>query len=175
MVNDALTELFPVINVENLPGELYFLSGTKLAHGGAVQTGAGGQFAQINLVNPVGSGHLITITSVAFSNAVASNMLFAAGPEVVNTDAGTATFRDTRTGVLGAVGRVDQASAVAAVPAILPLRILGNNTYRLDDRNGLAVLSPGNMYQVGTEVAAQTIRVAFWWRERPAEQSELNF
>lgn len=174
-VSEVISELFPMIDVENVPGELLFLMGTKLAHGGGQQTGAAGEFAQVNLRNPAGSGHLITITTVVFVGTAALTFNTSAGTEVVQTSANSAALRDVRTGADQPVGIVDIDSNVAAVAAINRFSILANQPMVLKDPNGVAVLGPGDMYQVGTNVAAQTILVTYFWRERVAESSELLF
>jgi len=175
MVNDSLTELFPVLDVENLPGELMFLAGMKLAHGGAGLAAGAGEFPQINLVNPADSGHIMTISSVVIEADAVNNMSTALAAEVVNTDVGSAAVRDTRSGIMATAGRVDTAVPLAAIASVNIFRISAASPLTLRDPNGVAVLSPGNMYQVGCLTSNQTIRVSYWWRERAAEPSELNF
>jgi len=69
-VAEVLTELFPVIDVERVPGELLILGGTDLAAGGASLDGGPGNSSEINLHNPPGSGKIITCTQILITSAV---------------------------------------------------------------------------------------------------------
>ena len=62
MVNDALGELFPMLEVENVPGELLALLGTQLGWCSASLGPSVGNFNHHQLFNPADSGVVITVT-----------------------------------------------------------------------------------------------------------------
>jgi len=174
-VSEALTELFPVIDVENLPGELYILTGTNLCFGSIAPTGAVGESARAQLFNPVGSGKLMTVTLAIVS--VSTPMTVRVGVPFIplTTGVGTERFRDARLGSAARpVGQIRQDSTVALTDATAQFRLLANTPILLTDGNGLAVLSPGSGLEVGAGTFATTIWVTFEWRERLALDSELN-
>ena len=175
-VGDVISELLPIFDVENLPGELYKLSGTDLAFGGATRTGAAGEFPSLSLANPVDSGHLLTITTVVVGTVGTGNIRFttsATAPTGLETPA---VVRDTRQGAVNApVGQVFNDSLAVNIAAINRIRVLANASITLGDANGIAVLAPGTRFIMAADGAAATMLVTFFWRERPAEPSELNF
>jgi len=173
-VNDVLQELFPTIDVENVPGELLFLLGTRIGWGAAAKTPTAGKRAGIQLFNPAGSGYLVTISSVLISAAATGSLTFGTVETGLATDTGVPRIRDTRTGFSArGVAQLrtspDQTSLVGGI-----VRVLANVTLVLDDLNTVAVLSPGNGMSVISNVD-QNFGVTFFYRERVAEPSELTF
>jgi len=174
-VNDALTELFPTFDVEHLPAELYLLGGTRLCFGSSTSTGAAGESGRVQLFNPVGSGKLLTVTS--FIASAASITIIRFGVTLTPLAAvSTQLFRDTReivpalpTGVIGGV------SSVALAPATGQFRVLANTAKQIEDPNGIMVLAPGTGLEVGSSVNQIAMNCTFFWRERVAEPSEINF
>lgn len=174
-VSEALTELFPVIDVERVPGELLLLGGTRLAFGGGTIVGAAGQRPKAQLFNPVGSGQLITVTSVIASTQVADTLRWGVQPIQLSTGIGTETFRDTRLGLARPTGAIFQESAVALASGTNQARLIVNDPIHLDDENAIAILAPGNGFEIGLSLVANSLFYTFSWRERTAERSELSF
>lgn len=174
-VSEALSELFPTLDVELVPGELLVLGGTNLSEGAAQVTGAAGQVPKCQVFNPVDSGVLVTVSSlivgldsVGIIRVATSNTPFATG-------IGTEIFRERRLPLVARpVAQMRTESTVAFVNANISFRVLANVTHQIQDPNGLAVLPPGSGFEVSPNIAASTINVSFLWRERPAEPSELN-
>ena len=106
-VNDVLTELFPMIDVENPPAELLVLMGSRIAIGSINQPAPGALlFEQHMLSNPVGSGAIITLLECVTS---CSNTNQRIGYGLTqNTLAGTAleAFTDGRAFPDGTIGKV---------------------------------------------------------------------
>jgi len=177
-VSETISELFPVLDVERVPGELLILSGTNLCHGAAAATGAAGELANVILFNPPDSGHIITITQIAVNGGANGDTIrFALDQSVTGAQVLTERFREGRliTPVSLPVGQVRTfsnpsqiAQQVAIVAQVVPSTILS-------DRNGLAIVSPDTKLTVASTIVATTINVTFWWRERPAQESELQF
>ena len=174
-VNDALTELFPMIDVENVPAELLVLSGTRLAMG-TIFLGAGGAgfFSKAMLRNPGQSGALIRVLVVNARLSVAGNILLGPSQNTFGT-AGTQAFADGRVFGEGTVGRV------------LGLNndlVAGSTFFRIRDQviEGVnwqppvapMVISPGTALEVSAGSDNVAIAVSFLWVERVAQPSELN-
>ena len=175
-VSETLSELFPVLDVERVPGELLLLGGTQLCMGAAQVTGAAGETPRLQIFNPVDSGVLITVTLLLISGGATLNNRVATTITALTTGAGTEVFRDRRIALISRpVGQIRTDSTVAFTDAHLLFTTQASVTTLLTDENGLAVLPPGSGYEVGNNTAASTIRGSFFWRERPAEEAELQF
>jgi len=174
-VSEALSELFPTIDVEQVPGELLALGGTSLHLGGTDQLGQAALTTRIQLFNPAGSGKLITVTQVSI-HVVALNIIrFGVTNTALLTGLGVERFRDSRFGIAqSGAGQIRDEFTVATTDADGLVLLPANTNRQFKDRNGLAVLSPGFGYEFGTAVVNNRLGVTFWWRERVAEQSELN-
>lgn len=174
-VNDTLNELFPVIDVERVPGELLILGGTRLCIGASNLLGDAGETAKIQLFNPVNSGHLITVTTVIATGTVNMTMRWATTTPQLATSAGTQLFRERRLAVTDLpVGQIRQDSTVGFVDANGATPILASVPLILEDSNGVAILPPGSGLTFGNNLVATTIFVTFYWRERNIEPAELN-
>jgi len=175
-VSETISELFPVLDVERAPGELLFLSGTQLAFGSGIFNAVAAEIPKIQLFNPVDSGNLITVTTVVFSTDVVTDVraTLSATPETTNL--GGAIWRDSRVGVARlAVGQVRGSSAAGGIAQSLLFRMLGDESQHLHDENGIVVLSPGTGFTFAPNATNVRFIVSFLWRERPAQESELQF
>lgn len=174
-VNDVLEELFPVLDVENVPGELLLLMGTTIGFGGGVLAAVAAQSGKFQLFNPVGSGKLVTITKVYFVCQATGPVRWATSTIAFGAGIGTETSRDTRRIAADQpIANVRQLSAVAAAGAISQIRNPADTPFILSDRNGVAVLAPGTGFEIGSAVLNASTAGSFQWRERVAEPSELN-
>jgi len=175
-VNNTIGDLFPMIDVENLPGELYLLAGTRLAMGGVVQVGSPGESARVQLFNPDDSGLIVTLTSVQLSVSASQVIRYVINNNAESTNDLGIRVRDTRLGVLTRpTAQVRSASNAAILAGTGEFRILANSPFVFTDPNGIAVLGPGTGITFNTFTAAQTLTANFLWRERVAEASELQF
>ncbi len=176
-VNDALTELFPTIEVERVTAENLKPAGWATAWGSSSLTAAAGEFPGAQLLNPAGSGNLIVCEQVVVMPIGGTqNFRLELGTAVFTSFTNSQRFRDSRNGLLpNPVGQMRAQSLVGAVSTILEIRVLANTQFKVSDENAVAVLSPGFSLDVGTGSAAGNMVVSFLWRERPALESELNF
>jgi len=173
-VNDALTELFPMFDVENVPAELLLLMGTRLCLGGESLSAPGVTlFNQAMLRNPVGSGALITLLEIQVSSTVAQRYVW--GP-TLNTfaNAEPTAFVDGRVFGQGTVGQVLTEALLVVGPEFGTVRVQGNTPLKLAVPRGLAVLSPGTAFAISTTSADTALHLTFTWIERTAQPSELN-
>jgi len=174
-VAEVLAELFPVIDVERVPGELLILSGTRICIGGGQFSSAVGQSPKVQLFNPVDSGNLITVTRLVVSVSADATIRF--GPVIValTTGIGTETFRDMRLSLTQRpIGEIRQDTDVSLADGTGQVRVQASDPYTMQDENGIVVLPPGTGFEIGATTTNSTIAHAWNWRERVAEQSELN-
>lgn len=175
-VAEALSELFPIIDVENLPAELYLLSGTAIGFGGSSSGPVAAEFSSVQLFNPVDSGKLVTVTQFQASPGATSVIRMATEAASRGTAVPAERFADTRLGVTAlTTAQLFFASNVAETPNVGRFLSLGAENVTIQDPRGLIVLAPGTGFTLGNETANLNLMVSFWWRERVAEQSELNF
>jgi len=175
-VAEALSELFPTIDVENLPGELMKLAGWTLAFGASSRTAAGGQFVKFQVFNPVGSGNLIVVDSFSISTLNAQTVSYSTGAVEFADPISTQLPRDTRFGVGNPlVGQINNESTAGVVPLNGIIRTAADVYVTVQPEHGVAVLAPGTGFNVGATMANTGMFCSFFWRERPALQSELNF
>jgi len=176
-LSETLSELFPVIDVENLPGELYLLSGTRLCWGATSVTGMPAEVPQAILFNPVDSGHLITVTQVSCSSNINDRIRFEVSQTTAGSAVATERFRDGRliTPTILPTGQVRSQSTPTLRAGQADFRVLADEGKFVSDPNGICVLSPDTKLVVGSVTGATVITVTFWWREREAQESELQF
>ena len=174
MVNDVLGELFPMIDVENVPGELLALMATDL---GWCSTRLAADLLNRNhhqLFNPADSNVLLVVTTVSmFSEEAAVEFRFSNFIGALTTLAGNERRRDTRAGTLAGLV-AQQRTAQDLVSGGLDYRILTPNaiTETITDANGLAVLFPGTGLTITSQAINTPSTVSFMWRERVFEESE---
>ena len=175
-VNNTIGDLFPMLDVENLPGELYLLAGTRLGTGGVQQLGLAGEGARVQLFNPAESGLIVTLTTVILTTTSLGNIRYVITDNVESTNDLGIRVRDTRLGVgTRPTAQVRSASDAAILAGTGEFRLLANNPLTLSDPNGVVVLGPDSGITFQNVAVAQSLTAAFWWRERAAEASELLF
>lgn len=175
-VGEVLTELFPVLEVEGYQGELQALNRRRLGIGATFIVGAAGEIAKIQLFNPTGSGLLVTVTSMTISSTATQEVRYGGEVFTLAGGIGTQVPRDLRQGLTAfPTAQMFSESSVGVGPGNGVIALLADQSEILNDENGLFVLSPGTGLTVGAGVVATRITCTFFWRERAAEPSELNF
>jgi len=173
-VNDVLQELFPTLDVENVPGELLLLMGTRIGWAGAAKAATAGKAAGIQLFNPAESGHLISISTVFLSCPSTTGFSWGTTTSTLATNTGIPKLRDSRNegGSRGVAELRTSPDAVALSSGAV--RVSTNDTFMLTDGNSFCILAPGTGLNMTGE-NDKTISVSFFYRERIAEPSEINF
>lgn len=177
-VAQVITELFPMIDVENVPPELYVLMGTGLAFRSTDITAASGMENASQLANPVDSGKLITVTSLVVNLNVAAEIDITMNRALLASSNGFGQWRDNRIegpGVSAAVGNTRIETGLLLLNTGIAIRMTANLTREIKDENGICVLAPGENLTVSTVSVARRLICGYFWRERSAEPSELSF
>jgi len=175
-VNDVLTELFPMIDVENVPDELQVLMGTRLAMEGAILAPGAANIPKIQLFNPVDSGTLVTVDACWAALNTTGEIHMTTTETEFATVADVGLFRDTRLGTTGRpTAKVQVLSDAATVASTVIVRVLSNTFIDFGSKKSVAILGPGTGLLLGPLTANVTFRVSFFWRERTLLPSEANF
>ena len=174
-VSEALSELFPVIEVENVRGELYALGGTVLGLSARTSAGAAAVHQQIQLFNQPDSGVIMTITSCWLGSDLAQAIAFG----LVNTALATFTVtqrpRDSRFDLATPIlGQVKFGNSAAIAPDVGRIKVGAVESVQLVDTDDVAIITPGNGFQVTTTTVNTSLAVTFFWKERAAQPSELS-
>jgi len=173
-VGSVVTDLFPMLDVERVPGELLALGGTRICFGGTSQAAFAGLTDQAQLFNPADSGTIITVTRLDITTSNTQKIAMGIVSAVL-TPVANEQFRDSRLFGPLPVGAFSIATAAAGDPINQwASQVLANGTQAIEPKNGIAVLTPGFGLQVTTITQQTTLNIGWWWRERPAEQSELT-
>jgi len=175
-VNDTLNELFPVLDVESVPGELLFLAGTRLALGSARQLAVAARFSRVNLNNPEGSGNVIAITQAIISTTADTVIRWSFDTSQTGGTLANSALRDTREGfAVDPVGEVRNEDTAGGIAGFGQMLILASSPFVLKDENTIGVLFPGTTFQVVGAVANVEVNCTFYWRERVFQASEQVF
>lgn len=174
-VVEVLPEVFPVLELEDTTPELLILSGWRLAWQQISQDAVVGQTSKVQLANPAGSGILAAVTHLSIRVDTIANVQMEVSDTLLVSAAIRGLFRDGRLG--GNRATTCQLRSDPNIPTGGGLRLFINNDleFEVTDDNGLCVLSPGTALDVGTVNDNILISVNFFWRERQAQESELNF
>ena len=175
-VSETISELFPVLDVERVPGELLLLGGTNLMVGGVSQAAVAAMSSQTQIFNPIDSGHLVIPTTILIYSATAQQIFFGLVALALATLPTNPRTRDSRLGVLNSgVGELRTDTNAAIQPTIARVFVGVNETFVLSDPNGLAILAPNSGLQFATTNLNTTLQMTVFWRERAAQESELQF
>ena len=174
-VADALTELFPMIDVENIPAELLLLSGSRLCMARVVVNAGGATFfGHILLRNPGNSSVVARLIQVVIWSDTAQRMVI--GPTVNSgTASGNRAFAD---------GRVFGEGTVLTTHGDNNSLVVGSDFYRIAV-NGVdsviweppvaaMVITPATALSVSNGTDNTNLHVSFLWVERVAQPSELK-
>jgi len=174
-LGNALEDLFPVLEVENVPSELLRAVGWKLACGTTTRVPGAGQRSAIQLFNPAGSSHLITLTSVITTVNIATNINSGPSFDALTRFSIPGSQRDTRAGALAETVGLIQDEDDGLVANNVQIFHQANINFDLNDSNDVAVLVPGTGWRLTTDAINTSLRVVFLWRERVGEPEEFGF
>lgn len=174
-VVEALPELFPVLELENTTPELIALTGWRTAWQNIQQNAVVGQLSAVQLSNPAGSNLIATVTQVIIRVNPAAIAQMSVTDALFVSAAIRGLFRDARFGGTRNTTLQLRSDPNIVTSAGFAMFGLGDENLTIRDDNGIAVLTPGTALQIGTGATDITVNVTFFWRERLALESEINF
>jgi len=175
-VTESLSELFPVVETENLPAELLFLGGWVIGMNTAIQAATVGQTSRLQVFNPAGSGKIGVITDVYLSSSDGVGQVI--DFQVNSTPFAaifTGTSRDSHVTVPFGTALATGVLATGNTPSAGVLIVPALTTFHHHSENGVCVLLPGSGIEYGTRADNQQFQGTFFWRERVVLPSETNF
>jgi len=175
-VNDALSELFPMIEVEDTVPELLALGGWRLAWQSTERPAAVAAVTAHQLFNPVDSGVIAAVTGISLQSDVNTRVQGGINQTPLGGTPIRGAFRDSRFGgdrlTTLTTEHIDNLAVGVAVGWHIHAQAL--ETYLLRDDNGLVVLAPGSGLVFQSTSINVRLTLSWYWRERVAEASELD-
>jgi len=174
VLSETLGDVFPILDLENLPPELLLPAGISMVAGSVSATGDVGALAGVGIMNPANSGTILTVTKFHVKTAVVQAI--SCGLRVGTTAVLNTRNLDSRAGQ-------NFNGAARFFAFVSTAGVLGNfivDTQATIDRevtvpHGIVVLSPGNAFQLTASVTNTLLRATFFAYTRQAEPSELSF
>jgi hypothetical protein len=174
-VTETLSELFPVFETENLPAELLFLGGWLTGMNTTIVAATVGQTSRAQVFNPAGSGKIAVVTDIHITSAGAAMFVDWQINETPFPVIVTGITRDTHAGFAVGTALATGPLSTGNTPTAGRLTVPANATFHFHVDNGIAVLAPGSGLEIGTSADNLALNVTWFWRERIALDSELNF
>lgn len=176
MVNDALGELFPMLEVETLHAELLLLSDWKMAHGAIAQQPGALEIAKTQLFNPAESGSLVVPTRVSIRSATTAAIRYLFQSVVLDEDLANRELFDSRLGFpTRPLAQLRSEETVGGVASFGEIFVLADVSYIFDIPFGMCVIAPGTGLTFSHTAVNVDMTTDWHWRERAAQQSELQF
>lgn len=170
---ELLSDVFPVMELENTTMELKVLCKWDFGLGASNSTSAVGETNSQQLFNPAGSGKIVVVTEVILSvggnNDVSGGISFAA----LATSA-SGSKRNTIAGAARSTVALIQNEDDGATIAGISFSAKSGEAFRLTDSDGIALLYPGSGLRFTNTSTASELHSSFFWRERAAVGSELE-
>ena len=174
ILSETLGDVFPILDLENLPAELLLPAGISLIATSGSATGGVAQLGGVQIQVPAAAGMIFTLTKFHVKTALVQAV--SCGLRTPNAPAINSRNLDSRqvqnfNGGLRLLGLTNTAGET------------GNfivDTQATIDREvtvprGIAVLTPGGAFQVTASITNTLIRATFFGYLRLAEPSELSF
>jgi len=174
-VVEGLSELFPVIETENLPAELLFLGGWITGMNTQIVAATVGQSSRVQVFNPIGSGKIAVLTAVHFTTSGGQIFIDWQINETPLAALNTGITRDTHAGFAVGTALGTTELSTGNTPRAGTFILPAADTFVFKLQNAIAVLAPGSGVEFGTNSDNAQLAATFFWRERVALPSELNF
>ncbi len=174
-VGEVLSDLFPTIDVEQVPGELLRLSETKILIGGTRFTAGAGDIPSVQVFNPADSGNLVVVSSCRIGGNIIGDFVCGVSVAQFANLVQRMVSRDTRgTSIIQGVAQIRTTDTVAFSSAgAYSWRAAASLSTELIDANSIAVLFPGTGFFAQSNINASILSCGFLVRERPFLESEL--
>jgi len=177
IVTSVLSDVFPVIDVENMQTDGWRLAGWRTAIGGESPAPGGGLNAAVALENITTTGTIAVIEQVIIATGGNSTIQLAvntAGSALAGVSSGFRSFRDLRPPFNPPLPTlsVTESDTLPAGTRVGRFVLAIRTPFIWEPPKGLGVLGPGSMFIVDCITADTTLHVTFLWRERAIEPSE---
>jgi len=170
---ELLSDVFPVMELENTTMELKVLTRWDFGLGASFSTSGAGTTNSQQIFNPAGSGKIVVVTEVLITvggnNDVSGGISFAA-----LTTSASGTKRNTIAGASRATVALIQNQDDGATLAGISLAGKSGEAFSLTDPDGIALLYPGSGLRFTNTNLASELHTSYFWRERSAVGSELE-
>lgn len=174
-VSDALTELFPMLDVENIAAELLVLSGSRLCMGTITLVAGGVGFFSTAFLRVNGGAGIVARVIDVYHVPETSQIINIGPTQNSSADTGVEAYSDGRVFGQGTVAKVQgNNNFLSAGSAFYRPRSRDSIGFRLENYRGFAVVTPGTALSVSNTVDNLGMDVSFMWIERQAQPSELN-
>jgi len=175
-VSEVISEIFPIIDLENMPHELLVLANTRTVFSTLTPAASVGEVSGAQLFNPPDSTTILIVTSFWVGSAgITTNIDYQVTDTQVVATFFSGSFRDTRSGFgLESAGKVAEFNT-APIGAQGRFRVSAVESFKINDSDGVVVLGPGSGLSVATASFNLPLNITFFWKERQALESELNF
>ncbi len=173
-VVEALPELFPVLELENTTPELIALSGWRTAWQSTERPASIGEASASQLRNPASSGVILTVTQLLIRVTPDTNIQAEIGTTLFGTPV-NGLFRDARFGIPRRTAAQVSSADNVVIGGGFRIRLVDGVPLSVQDDNGIVVLTPGTTFDCGTTGPNILMTVNYFWRERVALDSEINF
>jgi len=175
-VAEVIPELFPMIDLENVPPELLLLGGTQVCYGGGTVGVVAAQFSRASITNPLASGKIVTVDSMILGSSTGNTtMVWGRDNAVLAGAIDTQVFADTRNPATNfPVAEIKSDTSVTGSTASAHAKITGSNPLIIEPKHGVMILAPGETLMVRNLATNALLTFTFFWRERVALSSELN-
>jgi hypothetical protein len=166
--------IMPVKEMERERPEDLWLGGELLQWGTFLQPAVAAQFGFVQLENPLGSGRLLALEFISVDG---NCLIYRDGNGVDTTTVQGAFSRDTRAAEApeqrgcAIIGGGSNAAPGAGGGSVLVYHHTGNVS---DLIMPPVIISPGHNVSVWTTSVNTAMRVAFAWRDRAAESTEVR-
>lgn len=174
VLSETLGDVFPVLDLENLTPENQLPGGWTTFWGFATVVAVAAQLQGVSLINPANSGNIVVVDQALVRITAAGFFTIGTTLPLFTSIAGTRA-RDSRAPALLGTARIGANSNVGSAATGLLYQNAGGVNTTIELPHGIAVLSPGNQFEVVNSTVNDTITVGFIGRARVAESSELSF
>ena len=179
IVTTLLEDVFPTVDLMNPAPEFRFLGLENLAFGQGTRSGA--NHNAVSLLNPQGSGNIVILEAVRILSLDTAGVHAGIGETELGSESLNKQFRDIRAGGTNGkdlpVAKIQSGDDVAGdvFPSTIKATIPPLPELNLESPGiAVAILREGFSFGIENDSPAFTLRVNFFWRERPADPAELR-
>lgn len=172
---ETLGDVFPMLDLENLPSELLVLRGWNLFSGFATIIGVPAQATGIQLFNVADSQSLVVLTKIIINSQKAQQMTYGVNVALATPVTSTQNMDTRIPQSVNAIARLAGDADVQTSGTAGSIDVVAGVDREFEVPNGIVVLAPGGVFSVFSSTSDSDLRVTFIGRQRLAEPSELSF